>query len=138
VYEINQQVESRGRRTCVVQEFQTIDQANPTEELVIAEAAAEDGGAVDHEDEEANLEQLVGKPPGFPRRHNKKAPLDTSLLHRSARLEKINKGFNPSSASQSVSSTSQGQSSCKAKDKGKKPVVVDDPLYEGHSVPRAL
>jgi hypothetical protein len=46
VYEINQQVESRGRKTCVVQEFQTIDLANPTEELVIAEAAAEDGGAL--------------------------------------------------------------------------------------------
>jgi hypothetical protein len=81
---------------------------------------------------------LVGKPPGFPGRPNKKkAPLDTSLLRHSARLERINKGFNPSSASQSVSRTAQGQSSCKAKDKGKKPVMVDDPLYEGHSVPGA-
>jgi hypothetical protein len=72
VYEITQQDESRGRRAYVVQEFQTVDQADPTKELVIPEAAAEDGGVDDHEDEEADLELLVGKPPGFPRRHNKK------------------------------------------------------------------
>jgi hypothetical protein len=92
----------------------------------------------DHENEEADLEMLVGKPLGFLRRcHKKKAPLDTSLLHHSTRLEKINKGFNPSSASQSVSSNAQGQSSRNTKEKGKKPMMVEDPLYEGHSVPGA-
>jgi hypothetical protein len=58
---------------------------------------ADDDGADDHEEDEGDLEMLVDKPRSFPRRrHKKKAPLDTSLLCYSARLEKINKDFNPS------------------------------------------
>jgi hypothetical protein len=52
---------------------------------------------------------LAAKPPSFPRRrHKKQAPLDTSLLHRSVWLEKINKGFNPSSALLSTPTNVQG------------------------------
>jgi hypothetical protein len=92
----------------------------------------------DHVDERADLELLAGKPPCFPKcRHKKQAAMDTSLLHCSARLEKINKGYNPSSALLSASGDVQGQSSSKAKSKGKVPMSVDDPLYEGHSVPGA-
>jgi hypothetical protein len=77
---------------------------------------------------------LDGMPPGFPRRrHKKQAPLDTSLLCRSAQLEKINKGVNPSCASLCSSANAQGPSSSKVKDKGKAPMRVEDPLYEGHS-----
>jgi hypothetical protein len=90
----------------------------------------------DHVDEGADLELLDGKPPCFPKRqHKKQDPLDTSLLRRSARLEKINKGYNPSSAPLSASGDMQGQSSSKAKDKGKAPMSVNDPLYKGHLVP---
>jgi hypothetical protein len=107
--------------------------------MTIPKDATGDGQEDDREAEEADLELLAGKPPGFPRRrHKKQAPLVTSLLHRSAWLEKINKGFNPSSVSLSTSANVKGQSSSKAKCKGKAPMSVDDPLYEGHSVPGAL
>jgi hypothetical protein len=48
-----------------------------------------------HEGDES-CEALSSKPPSFPRHRRKAvAPLDTSLLRRSAHLEKINQGFNP-------------------------------------------
>jgi hypothetical protein len=46
-----------------------------------------------------SYEALLSKPPGFSRHRRKVvAPLDTSLLHHNAHLEKINQGFNPNVA----------------------------------------
>jgi hypothetical protein len=103
--------------------------------MTIPEDETGDVMGADHVDEGADLELWAAKPPCFPKHwHKKQAPLDTSLLRRNSRLEKINKGYNLSSALMSASGDMQGQSSSKAKGKGKAPMSVDDPLYEGHSV----
>jgi hypothetical protein len=65
-------------------------------------------------------------------------PHDFSLLHRSARLEIKNQGFNPNSASASNASLSAPSVKGK-KNKGKSTItsMMDGTAYEGHSVPRA-
>jgi hypothetical protein len=65
-------------------------------------------------------------------------PIDSSLLHRSARLEKINQGFNPnSSVSATTSSSATPGKGKESKSKGKVPLNLDGPAYEGHSLPGA-
>jgi hypothetical protein len=69
-----------------------------------------------------SCEALPLKPPGFPRHCRKAvAPLDTSLLCRSSRLEKINQGFNSNEATHGTpASSSATPVACKEqKNKGK-------------------
>jgi hypothetical protein len=87
---------------------------------------------------EAELQVLQARPEVFLRRCCKAAvPVDTSLLCRSARLEMINKGFNPNMATPAdpASSSTQISKSKGKKNKGKAVMSVDGPAYEGHSVP---
>jgi hypothetical protein len=87
-----------------------------------------------------SCEALPSKPPGFPR-HRRKAvvPLDTSILCSSARLEKINQGFNPNDVVHGTTTSSSTVPVAKGKEpknKGKA-MVLDGPAYMGHSVPGA-
>jgi hypothetical protein len=76
---------------------------------------------------------LWPRPEGIPRRRRKAVvPMDTSLFRCSARLERINKGFNPNMAAATDSAASSSQTS---KNKGKAVMTADGPTYEGHSVP---
>jgi hypothetical protein len=65
-------------------------------------------------------------------------PIDTSLLRRSARLEQLNQGFNPNATFSAPASSSAPPRKAKgSKGKGKAPLILDGPAYEGHSVPGA-
>jgi hypothetical protein len=85
-----------------------------------------------------DLQVLQARPEGFPWRRRKTAmPIGTSILCRSARLEKINKGFNSTSSGQAAPASSSTHTS---KGKGKHvhtmPLMMDDgPANVGHSVP---
>jgi hypothetical protein len=93
------------------------------------------------EADEVQVQVLQDKTEVFPsRRRWPVALLDTSLLRRSARLEDINKGFNPNGGSDnadSATTASSAQSSSRHKEskkKGKAP-MLDGPAYSGHNIP---
>jgi hypothetical protein len=61
--------------------------------------------------------------------------IDTSLLHRSARLEQLNQGFNLNATISAPASSSPPPRKAKgSKGKGKAPLILDGPAYEGHNV----
>jgi hypothetical protein len=128
---IMSQAAQAGRQNYLIEEFQDVMQG-----LQADEAQAEQGVVAD------DIQILQAKPDGFPRRRHKAVvPLDTSLLRPSARLEKIQQGFNPNNnstkGSGSASSSALPPSKAKnPKNKGKI-VIHDGPAYAGSSVPGA-
>jgi hypothetical protein len=121
----------------------SLSQAEETsQQRCVLEEVQEHQGTDDQmqaEDDDGDVEVLQSKPDDCPRRRRRAvAPVDTSLLRRSARLEKINKGFNPNGGSLSASPASTAPSSSKPKDKKKgKERVLDGPAYSVHSIPGA-
>jgi hypothetical protein len=87
-----------------------------------------------------SCEALPSKPPGFPRcRCKVVAPLDTPLFHRSARLEKINQGFNPNVAVHGTLASSflvPRKKGKELKNKGKA-LMLEGVAYMGHNIPGA-
>jgi hypothetical protein len=127
---LNFQINRSAALNCTLQEIHV--NAISAGELVGDEGTQEQRG-------DSALQPLQVRPHDLPRRRRKAAvPIDTSLLHRSARLEKINQGFNTNSfVSAAASSSANPGKSKESKGKSKMPLNLDGPTYEGHSVPGA-
>jgi hypothetical protein len=128
-----QQAGNIAPRGCVLEELNNNAAALVDHE---GEAAPE---AEEQEKAEDELQMLKGRTEGFPGRHRKMtAPLDTSLLRRSARIEALNQGFKPNLGSTNTSAASSATPSNKekaAKNKGKAVMLMKEPLYVGRSTP---